>query len=69
MADHDAWRELAEIYVSLQMWVLFLYLPFLVYVKGQWMKGGVVDLPDKLLEIVNYIDLFLLIFFCSFVYD
>lgn len=20
MADHDAWRELAEIYVSLQMW-------------------------------------------------
>ncbi|KAG6418107.1 hypothetical protein SASPL_120306 [Salvia splendens] len=26
MADHDAWRELAEIYVSLQMWVsLSLY--------------------------------------------
>lgn len=26
MADHDAWRELAEIYVSLQMWDIFLLL-------------------------------------------
>lgn len=26
MADHDAWRELAEIYVSLQMLVLFYHL-------------------------------------------
>lgn len=26
MADNDAWRELADIYVSLQMWVLLVSL-------------------------------------------